>query len=250
MKILVYCPLNPNPPKLWRRTAESIHKLQWAGPLDVLFAANDNPHTRPYDNITHQYNKARELALYGGYDALLCVESDMIVPPETLIKLAACDGDVAYALYVFRHGWRKWSAYTELEAARGVSISDDLGAAAIAWGRVLDVAGVGLGCTLIKRRVLETLVFHLTPGREEKESCDWAFALDCQLHGFTQHCDLSVVCGHQSYKPWPRVLWPDPTAHKLVRMESLDGVKFAPTKLDGLKVNVGFDQAMIFAEPQ
>ena len=48
----------------------------------------------------------------GGFDALLLVENDMILPPDALLKMAAVDADVVYGLYVNRHGWRKWLAYT------------------------------------------------------------------------------------------------------------------------------------------
>jgi hypothetical protein len=181
-------------------------------------------------NITRQYNKARAMVLAGGYDALLCVESDMIVPPDTLTRLVACESDVAYGLYVFRHTKHTWSAYTSLADATGRSLSDDADEARSKWGAVLDVAGVGLGCTLVKRNVLEQIDFRLAPDAPDKTACDWLFSIDCQANGFAQRCDTGLVCGHQSYKPYPMVLWPDITAEKLYRRESLPGVKMEPIK--------------------
>lgn len=206
MKVLVFCPLHPKPPRLWGRTVQSIFRLDWPYPIDWDFVAGDNPHAEPYDNVTHVYNRARARVLQEGYDALLAVESDMIVPRDALTRLVATGADVAYGLYVWRHGRRLWSAYTLLEERHGESISADWAAAQAAWGTVIDVAGVGLGCTLIRRQVLEAIPFRAP--EDHLVSCDWTLALDAQAAGFTQRCDLGVVCGHQTTSPWPQILWP------------------------------------------
>lgn len=245
MKILVFTPLNPSFPRLWGRTVQSVFRLEHDGPLDWHFVSNDNPHARPYDNITHNYERARRAALEGGYDYLLTVESDMIVPPDTIGKLLACDADVAYGLYVFRHGRRNWSAYTELEARRGVSLSSDRDAARAAWGKIVDVAGVGMGCTLISRKVLGGVNFRM--GDNDRVANDWQFALDLQAAGYSQRAHLGVVCGHHAYQPWPQVIWPDPDADSLYSTESLDG---APTVRPGetTTVRVGMGVNSIYRE--
>src|SRR5512139_2391830 len=120
---------------------ESILKMQWSEPLDYLLSANDNPFEKPYENITYQYNKAAMRVIDGGYDYLLTVESDMIIPPDTLTRLMALDAGVAYGLYVHRHTRHNWSAYTSLKSKEGHSLSVDPEAARSAWGTVMDVAG-------------------------------------------------------------------------------------------------------------
>lgn len=244
MRILLYCPLNPNPPKLWRQTMQSILKLQWDDPIDYLLSANDNPYTEPYLNITYQYNKARSMALDGGYDALLCVESDMVIPPDALQRLASLDAGVAYGLYVFRHTRHNWSAYTAIHERSGISISDDPHGARALWGSVIDVQGVGLGCTLISRNTLARLKFRLIDGAESKTSCDWAFALDCINAGISQRCDLGVVCGHLSYRPYPMILWPDVDAPLMYRRESLPGVEIKPIQ-PGDQFHVGMGETIL-----
>ena len=243
MKILLFCPLNPNPPRLWRRTAESILKIQWPDPIDYWLTANDNPFDKPY-LITHQYNKARDMVLTGGYDALLCVESDMIVPLSTLARLAACDSDVAYGLYVFRHTRHNWSAYTEMERTWGRSLSENQAEARKQWGSVIDVSGVGMGCTLIRRNALELVKFRLDDDRPDKTSCDWSFALDVASEGLLQRCDLGVVCGHISYKPYPMILWPDQEEPRLYRRETLEGVTMTPIKA-GDQFHVGMGETIL-----
>ncbi len=237
-KLLAFCPLNPNYPRLWGRTVQSIFRLEHDGPLDWLFVANDNPHERPYDNITHNYERARRAALEGGYDFLLTIESDMVVPPGAIDQLLACDADVAYGLYVFRHGRRTWSAYTTLEERHGVSLSEDAPRARREWGKVIDVAGVGLGCALISRKVLRTIDFRM--GDNDRVSNDWQFALNLQEAGYSQRAHLGVVCGHHSYKPWPQIIWPDPDAQTLYRVESLgDAPTVAPGERMSVRVGMG-----------
>jgi hypothetical protein len=244
MKVLVFTPINPNFPRLWGRTVQSIFRLRWNGPLDWHFVAGDNPHDAPYDNITHNYNRARKAALEGGYDALLCVEADMIVPVDALEKLVACDSDVAYGLYVWRHGRRKWSAYTAVETRYGKSLSEDVERAKQEWGGVVDVAGVGLGCTLIRRKVLAGIDFRM--GDEKQVSCDWYFALDCQEAGYSQRAHLGVVCGHQSMHPWPQIVWPS-NEGRLYYVESLEPpIEKRLEKGDSVSVQVGMGENAIY----
>jgi hypothetical protein len=223
---------------------ESIVKARWNDPIDYLLSANDNPFEDKYLNITYQYNKARALALDGGYDALMCVESDMIIPHDALERLAACESDVAYGLYIFRHTRHAWSAYTNLEGQRGESLSADPDRARALWGQVLDVAGVGLGCTLIRRNALERVKFRLFEDNPSQTACDWLFAQDVASEGLSQRCDLGVVCGHQSYTPYPMTLWPDITQTSLYRRESFEGVKLEPIK-PGQQFKVGMGETML-----
>jgi len=37
-----------------------------------------------------------------GFDALLTIEHDMVIPPDALLKLLDTKADVVYGLYVFR----------------------------------------------------------------------------------------------------------------------------------------------------
>lgn len=244
MKLLVFCPINPNYPRLWGRTVQSIFRLEWEGAIDWHFVAGDNPHDEPYENVTHNYERARQRALEGGYDALLCVESDMIIPPDALSLLLSCESDVAYGLYVWRHGRRKWSAYTELGDRHGVSLSDDPARAAAEWGQVVDVEGVGLGCTLIRRDVLRAVPFRM--GDNKRVSCDWYFALDAKAAGFSQRAHLGAVCGHQTYKPWPSIIWPTNTG-RLYAVESLEPMVSVPPG-ESVTVRVGMGENGVYRE--
>lgn len=217
---------------VWPRVMDSMYGLEWGGQLDhLLLIGGDDPAT-PRVNITRKYNEARDVALRNGYDALLTVESDTIVPRDALKRLMAMDADVAYALYVLRRGSYRWSAHSTLVEKRGESISTDPKMAREVWGKVIETKGVGMGCTLIHRHVLEGLPFRRVPS--VNGSCDWGLALDCQEAGFVQKHDMGVICGHirrklglegmgQGYPQTPIILWPDITEPDLYRVEQYEG---------------------------
>lgn len=232
-KLLIYTPLM----RLYGRALQSILRLKWDGPVDVVFARGDDS-TCPRDNyakVVAKYQRGRDILLAGDYDAMLTVEDDMIVPADAAQRLWATGADVAYGLYVWRRDRNHlWSAYTELTEDHGTSLSQDYDAAREAWGKVIEVQGIGNGCTLIRRHVLERINFE----HRGNACCDWYLALDARYAGFRQVCDTAVVCGHMAagteemrsfpivigQAPVPRIYWPDNDAAglgKLYRVEYL-----------------------------
>lgn len=216
---------------IWPRAMASMYGLEWEGQLDYLLLTGGDDPAKPVDNITRKYNQARDVALKNGYDALLTQESDTIVPRDALMRLAMMNADVAYGLYVWRRGQPFWTAYSKVTERRGTPISKDRDEARRIWGKVIETKGVGMGCTLIHRHVLEAFPFR----KNDYMSwcCDWALALDCQKEGFVQRHDLGVVCGHierdpglggmsKGYPYSSRVLWPDPEEVDLFRIEAGD----------------------------
>lgn len=229
-KVLLFCPLNPaedhkgnRVPQIFGRTNQSIFRQDYPK-IDLWFSKGDNPFfdNNGRHNIAHNYNKARQFVLDNGYDALMTVEADMILPSDALTKLLATGADVAYGLYCFK-ATSTWSAFTELDMDHGRSLRKDEEKAKEAWGKVIPVAGVGHGCTVIRRNVLEKIAFRTDETRPHVHN-DWCFAYDCQQEGFSQVCDLSVVCGHISTKPSPRVIWPDPDMPRLYRNDFIEGL--------------------------
>lgn len=220
MRPLVVMPIVKG--KIYPSAMDAMFGMGWPEQLDrLLLIGGDDPET-PVDNITRKYNAARDMVLQNGYDALMTVESDVIVPKDALKRLAAVDADVAYGLYVWRGGWPFWNAYSMLKKRTARSISRDLEQAREAWGKVIEVKGVGTGCTLIHRRVLEAFPFRKADYMNY--CCDWTLALDCQEAGFVQKNDLNVICGHIEKEPISRVLWPDITKHGFYRAEDVGSI--------------------------
>lgn len=215
-KLLIACPIAD---KLLLPTMRAIIELDPAGydRADTVFLRAAAVHgTDPRDAIAAQYNEARRLTLEGGYDALLTVECDMLPPPNAIRRLSRAGADVAYGLYILRRPPWEWSAYSVVQGMGAWPLSQVPERAAREWGEVVDVDGIGLGCTLIQRPVLERLRFRadgLLHQDGNRSYCDWYFASDARDAGFTQRCDTAVVCGHvhpadADGRPVPHVLWP------------------------------------------
>jgi len=198
MKILVYCPLQPTAPKAHTATLRSLIDLHWMEPLDIVIGREDMAkrpdHAAGYQNLTEKYRGARRMTLEGGYDALLTVEADMLLPNMTLERLSRLEADIAYGLYVSRRAAHFWLAFTSCEADfKARSFSKDPNLCREAWGAAVETKGIGMGCTLIRRHVLEQIDFRCP----DTSVCnDWYFSLDAQAAGFHQVHDCGVVCGH------------------------------------------------------
>ncbi len=170
--------------------------------------------------VVRKYQEAQNIFLLGEWDTFIALEDDMVIPPDAFMRLHKMmqeGADIAYGLYVWRHGRAAWSAYSKLDANGGISLSREREAAQAAGGRAVDVAGVGLGCTAIKRDVLEKIRF-----RRGGLACnDWYMAMDAQAQGFKQRCDLGLICGHMTLSPSPRILYPNLDSDSLYRVEYL-----------------------------
>jgi len=217
MRILTYVPLNPTQPRLHPLTAACIDNLSWSQSMPIVFGRNDTPNKRgKYADIVDKHNEARRMVLDGDYDALFLVEADMVIPPDALQRLVAVDAPVAYGLYVMRYMPYQWLAFTKLSGYEVQFVSAQPDLAAQWFGNVVETQGAGMGCTLIRREVLEQLAFRLDPLGVVAD--DWTFALDCIAYGVRQVHDCGLVCGHID---GGNVLWPDPDAKELVRREKL-----------------------------
>jgi hypothetical protein len=185
----------------------------YGGPVEWLQIEGDQPHSDGNQNVLHNYEVARTRFLAGDYTHLLTLEDDMVPPPNALSLLLATGAPAAYSLYCWRRTPYHWSGYRTLNETDGASLSDHnpWEAQRLAQsGAVLDVAGVGLGCTLIDRATVETVPFRCPPGAGGAN--DWYFALDCQAAGIRQVAHLGVRCGHITPVPSLRIIWPDPDA--------------------------------------
>lgn len=198
--------------RLEPETVRSIFAMTTVGPTDYFFT-RDNPFDqgtrKGYYNIEHNLKKARALFLKGNYEAMLIVESDMIVPPDTIERLSRIDADVAGGLYFMRHGPN--GTPNAFEFVQG--FPDDLSATIrprdIATGRVLRTNGVCMGVVLIRRHVIKSTPFRLSG--DDSAAPDWAFMIDCNRAGYVTAVDTSLHCGH--IRPDRVAYWPTPEGY-------------------------------------
>jgi hypothetical protein len=217
-KLLIACPIKDS---LMLPTMRAIIELDPATHV-TGYERSDIVYLRtaatldPRDAVAEQYNEARRIVLEQGYDALMTVEADMLPPPNAIRRLFSAKADIAYGLYIFRRPPWEWSAYVNVQGMGGMSYSGVPDLARRVWGEVVEVEGMGLGCTLIQRNVLERLEFRAHGGYHadgKRSHCDWYFAADAREHQFTQRCDTAVICGHihptdEAGTGGPTVLWP------------------------------------------
>lgn len=217
MKVLLYCPLYPKSPRIFARSLQSIFTQDFPHPVDIAFGKNDGSKVGIVD-LVEKHNRARAWVLQGGYDALFMVEADNILPYDALSRLVEIDTDVAYGLYCSRHGSHQWLAFSELNKTTGKSIERNRRWCAANWGKTIETKGVGMGCTLIRRNVLEAIDFRVDGSMAD----DWYFALDCQSKGFRQHHDLGVVCGHVLRDGSNKIVWPTIQGEKMYEYERVE----------------------------
>ncbi|MCB1717494.1 MAG: hypothetical protein KDK05_20415 [Candidatus Competibacteraceae bacterium] len=160
------------------------------------------------DDLAWKHNEARRLTLDGGYDALLHIDADMVVPADTVKRLCAVGADVVYGLYVSRQTPSRWLCFVNKAMTTTL---DQVPPSNTDYVRSF---GAGLGCTLIHRRVLEQIEFR----HNGQTGSDWWFAIDAANYGFRQMHDLGCVCGHIDRN---RVLWPDASTEEMYRVEQV-----------------------------
>ena len=146
-------------------------------------------------NVVAQYQRARQMALDGGYDALLTVEDDMVIPTDAVEKLYATDAPVVYGVYMLRHGTHTlnaWQYINKRNLGMSLSLYPDEAKKGFEQGW-LQVCGVGWGCTLIRREVLEAVQIYSS---EPTDAGDLTFARNCLEAGFRSIARFDVPCLH------------------------------------------------------
>lgn len=208
MKVLVFTPTYKRVDgsiAIWPDCKDSIKALQ-CGVHKVTYWLSVDEKENKVKNVLTQYQKARLRALSEDFDALLLIESDMIVPPDTLVKLADVEkADAVYGVYLFRHGKPVLNAYRYVDSINAdMSLQNYPRDLEQAWKqKVIPVSGLGFGCLLIYRRVLEQIEFRAPV---DGAYPDGPFANDCQRMGFKQYARFDVICGHIQDNGY--VLWP------------------------------------------
>lgn len=206
MRVQVFTPVY----RLEPETVAAVLALQWDGPISWVFQ-RDNPVAARLGlpeqqqerevgrvNILHQYEQGRKRFLAGDDDAMLIIESDIIPPPDTLIKLAGLHCDVAYGVYKFRRSasiniYERYPG-TARNEGESFSLYPEKLAQARRAGQVI-CSGAGLGCVLVRRRVLEAVPFRLEA--HDGAHCDTYWNRDVLRAGYVQMADMTVLCGHK-----------------------------------------------------
>jgi hypothetical protein len=195
MTLLIFTPTFGDGPRA--ETLRSVSQQTYTDYVHEVSWHNPYPGEK-FANVVAQYQRAWGMALAGGYDGLLTFEHDMTMPANAVQKLLETDAPVVYGVYMLRHGTPTLSAWKyENNINMGMSLSlypkELKEAKRRGW---TEVSGVGWGCTLIRREVLQRLTVRTTGGGD---AGDIAFASDCVRAGIKMIARFDVPCGHYDH---------------------------------------------------
>lgn len=145
----------------------------------------------------------RKFFLAKKFEYLFCLETDVLVPEDIVEKLLSRNKDIVGGLYLTEynvtHVKKDGSKYSEWEIHPVAEVYSPkmnylrpLPMEVAKKNILARVATIGLGCTLIKRTVLEKTDFRY----EQNWSHDALFCLDAQQNGFEVFADTSIKCVH------------------------------------------------------
>lgn len=97
MRVLVYCPLAASMPRLYAKTNVALFELEWPEPYELLYGVSLGA-TDAEADLASKLASARQIALDGGFDAILIVGHDVQVPSDVLLRMAESDADRVYAV--------------------------------------------------------------------------------------------------------------------------------------------------------
>jgi len=156
--------------------------------------------------LARSQNFARKKMLDGDYDYALSLESDLLIKPDSLQKLIADGKDVVGALYMIGDEGYRLPCITVTKkhdnGLIGSRLLDKEEVPDYLNNGLLPVNNGGLGCTLIKRKVLERIPFYYYP--ELKNHSDGFFANDVWKRGFRVYVDSDLILEHHNV-PWATI---------------------------------------------
>jgi hypothetical protein len=149
----------------------------------------------------YQIDQIRNLIAEWGknHDYLFCVDSDIVLPDDTLLKMVGWDRDVVSGLYIQRIPGTHTIEIYEENGYGGVSnipwdnIKDHIG--------IKEIAACGFGCVLIKSEVLRAMeyphfVYRSALDHAHTFSEDVYFCQKAREAGFKIWADTTILCEH------------------------------------------------------
>lgn len=137
------------------------------------------------------------------WERLLIIEQDMILPRDALTKHAAYTEPIVGSMY-FRHEPPHHPIIASLDRQGELQIPFPLDVERMLKSpRLYPMSAVGMGCTSIRRDVLESWpkdkpIWELgkTSDGTVVTSHDYYFCLEAGKHGFKTYVDSSLICRH------------------------------------------------------
>jgi len=239
MKTLLTCPISDNKQYVMRRWLD--HMLQLQGEFDILLV--DNSHdpewhkqyitdririlrVDPMDLENREYicrsrNLARDYFLQGEYDYFFSLECDIFPPPDILGKLFLHNLPIVNACYFIGLGKLSSPCFMLFDVIEEINfvrfyMAPFLQAMNLFNGKLVQMGGAGLGCTLISRPVIEAIPFRIIKNQVGHD--DAFFFQDLWFHAIDNFADTSIICKHIN-SDWNRIS--DHDNSRLTKLENL-----------------------------
>lgn len=217
-KILIAVPTFEN---IYPDTYKSIFDLDKGG-HEVSFSF-----VRGYDVATAR-NKIAQKAIDGGFDYVLMVDNDVVLPLDALINLLDDPKDVCLGYYAHRDEdniYRGRTCVCKLKGPDGKLYFDyvleseytaeELGRIRADGERKIWIHGGGMGCALIRTDVFRKIPYPwydwVNYANKERHMLteDLYFCEQCKKAGVLIFTDARVACGHMlRHVQWP--VWHNP----------------------------------------
>lgn len=190
MKILIAVPTFEN---IMPETFKSIYGLTLPSGCEVMF-----DFCKGYDCAKARNTIAQEAVEYN-FDYVLMVDSDIILPSDTLVYMTEPPVDVCLGVYPRKNTKTGMTEIFKLGHKDFVD-ANNLNISEITEPGRLDIKGGGLGCALIKVNLFKKLpkpwfYYKIYPNgavlSEDNFFCDKA-----SKYGYTIQADTRVRCGH------------------------------------------------------
>lgn len=189
---------------VWIDNSETLeyYELLKSRGLEVYHVERGN-NTR--EALARSQNFARELAIKEGYDYLLSLESDVLVPPNIVQLLLVRGKDVISALYFIgdRDRGQRIPCITlpewHEEGYWGTRLLNPEEFTEYLHNGLQRVQAAGLGCCLIHKRIFNKYAFYYDPRYRGHSDIYFFNQLFQDLEAVW--VDTDIVCDHQN-KPW------------------------------------------------
>jgi FkbM family methyltransferase len=150
----------------------------------------------------YQVDQIRNLMAEWGkhYDYMLCVDSDIVLPKDTLVKMLKANVDIISGVYIQR---KPNETIVELYKSTSGGGCDNITLQELhsCNGSVVEVEACGFGCVLVKGEVFRKMeyphfVYKTALTMRDTVSEDVYFCLKAKKTGFRIYADTSILCEH------------------------------------------------------
>jgi cellulose synthase/poly-beta-1,6-N-acetylglucosamine synthase-like glycosyltransferase len=181
-------------------TAKNIEVETFKSIFDQVVPANHKLEFQYFYgyNIDQVRNLIAHWTIINGFDYLLSVDSDIVLPTDALGKMLTADKDIVSGIYIQRkHDVKIPEIY--LKNQHGGVTNAPL--AMLQHNNLMEIDGCGFGCALIKTNVLKDIgypqfVYHDTLDFQYTVSEDVDFCRKAKDKGFRIFADCSIRCEH------------------------------------------------------